>query len=102
MLNNSSANVNDDTRPIKVTLRVYGYEQYYVNDLPIHHSQHEIGHGDDYTDYELLIRPTPDFVSHLLSLGTSVKVLSPQWLADEVGQTHWDAAELYYPEENEP
>ena len=93
--------VNDDTQPIRITIRVYGYEQYYLKDLPLHHSQHEIGHGEDYTDFELFLRPTPDFVSHLLGLGTSVKVLSPQTLADEVGQIHWEAAEMYCPEENE-
>ena len=93
--------VNDDTQAKKVVIRVYGYEQYYLKDLPLHHSQHEIGHGEDYTDYELFLRPTPDFISHLLSLGTQIKVLAPQRLADEVGQTHWEAAEMYLPEENE-
>jgi hypothetical protein len=93
--------VNDDTQARKIVIRVYGFKQYYLKDLPLHHSQHVIGRGEDFTDFELFLRPTPDFVSHLLSLGTSVKVLSPQWLADEVGQTHWEAAEMYCPEENE-
>lgn len=87
--------VNDDTEAKRIVIRVYDYEQYYLSDLPLHHSQHEIGHGVDYTDFELFLRPTPDFVSHLLSLGAQVKVLSPQPLADEVGQFHWDAAEMY-------
>ena len=93
--------VNDDSQAKKIVIRVYGYEQYYLKDLPLHHSQHEIGHGTDYTDFEFFLRPTPDFVSHLLSLGTQIKVLLPKWLADEVGQTHFDAAEMYYLEENE-
>ena len=93
--------VNDDTRPERIVIRVYGYEQYYLKDLPLHHSQQEVGHGEDYTDFELFLRPTPDFVSHLLGLGTQVKVLFPQWLAVEMGQTHWEAAEMYCPEENE-
>ena len=93
--------VNEDTKAKRIVLRVYGFEQYYLEDLPLHHSQHEIGHGEDYTDYELFLRPTPDFVSHLLSLGTQVKVLSPQRLADEVGQAHWDAAEMYSCERTE-
>ena len=93
--------VNDDTQSRKIVIRVYGFEQYYLKDLPLHHSQHVIGRGEDFTDFELFLRPTPDFVSRLLSLGTSVKVLSPQWLADEVGQTHWEAAEMYCSEKNE-
>ena len=93
--------VNDDTRAERIVIRVYDYEQYYLKDLPLHHSQREIGHGEDYTDFELFLRPTPDFVSHLLSLGTQVKVLSPQRLAEDVGQAHWDAAEMYSCEGNE-
>ena len=92
--------VNEDTQAKRIVLRVYGFAQYYLEDLPLHHSQHEIGHGENYTDYELFLRPTPDFVSHLLSYGTQVKVLSPQWLADEVGQAHWEAAEMYSCERN--
>ncbi len=93
--------VNDDTQPIRVKIRVYGYEQYYVNDLPIHHSQREIGRGEDYTEFELFVRPTPDFIRHLIGMGDQVQVLSPEWLADEVCQRHYDALCLYEPEEGE-
>lgn len=34
------------------------------------------------------MRPTFDFTSHLLSLGACVKVIEPEWLAEEVGQSH--------------
>lgn len=87
--------VNDDTQACRIVIRVYGYEQYYLKDLPLHHSQREIGHGENYTDVELFLRPTPDFVSHLLSFGTQLRVLSPQWLTDEIGQMHWESAEMY-------
>ena len=87
--------VNDDTQPIKVVVRVYDYEQYYVKDLPIHHSQHEIGNGDDYTDFELYLRPTPDFIRHLISFGDQLKVISPEWLAKEVCQEHYNTVCLY-------
>lgn len=87
--------VNEDTQACRIVLRVYSYEQYYLKDLPLHHSQREIGHGEDYTDVELFLRPTPDFVSHLLSFGTQVKVLSPQWLTEVIGQMHWESAEMY-------
>lgn len=83
--------VNDDTEPEHIVIRAYGYERYYLNDLPMHHSQHEIDNKDDYSDFELFIRPTPDFVNHLIGLGNQVKVLSPKWLADEVAQLHYEA-----------
>ncbi len=83
--------VNDDTKPEHIVIRVYGYERYYLADLPIHHSQHEISHNDEYSDFELFIRPTPDFVNHLIGLGNQIKVLSPKWLAEKVAQLHYEA-----------
>lgn len=91
--------VNDDSQAKKVVIRVYGYEQYYLKDLPLHHSQHEIERGEGYTDFELFLRTTPDFVSQLLSYGAHVKVLEPKWLADEVAQKLAEAAEMYVSEE---
>ncbi|MBR4379925.1 MAG: WYL domain-containing protein [Bacteroidaceae bacterium] len=87
--------VNDDTKAQKVVIRVFDFEQYYTKDLMMHHSQHEIGHGEDYTDFELFLRPTIDFTRHLVGLGDRVKVLSPKWLAVEVCNEHLMASDLY-------
>ncbi len=87
--------VHDDTLKERIVIRVYGQQRYYMKDLPIHHSQNEIAHGEDYTDFELNLRPTIDFSRHLLGLGNSIKVLSPEWLADELRDMHLDAAMLY-------
>ncbi|MBQ9184488.1 MAG: hypothetical protein IJ151_01285 [Bacteroidales bacterium] len=45
--------------------------------------------------FELTLRPTPDFYTPLLSRGPLIKVLSPQWLADEIKKQHLEAAKLY-------
>ena len=87
--------VNDDTQPERVVIRAYDYEQFYLADLPLHHSQQEIACGGDYTDFELFVRPTPDFIRHLVSLGDHAQVLSPQWLAKEVSREHYNALCLY-------
>ena len=87
--------VHDGTPLERIVLRVYGQESYYLCDLPMHHSQREIGSGDDYIDIELMLRPTIDFTRHLMSLGSSVQVLIPYWLADEVHAMHIEAANLY-------
>ncbi len=50
---------------------------------------------DEYSDFELTLRPTPDFYTPLLSRGPLIKVLSPQWLADEIKKQHLEAAKLY-------
>jgi hypothetical protein len=79
----------------RVVIRAYGQERYYLRDLPIHHSQQEIEEGEDYSDFELKLRPTYDFTCYLVGLGSSVQVLSPDWLANEVRDMHMDAAMMY-------
>ena len=48
-----------------------------------------------YSDFEIVMRPTFDFSSHLLSRGIMLKVIEPQWLADEIYEMHLQAAEMY-------
>lgn len=48
------------------------------------------------------MRPTIDLSAHFLSRANQVKVLSPQWLAEEIRDMHLEAAEMYLPQENEP
>lgn len=91
--------VGDGTKPERIVIRAYGYERYYIRDLPIHKSQREIGQGENFADFELFMRPTVDLSGHLLSRGNQVKVLSPQWLADELHDMHLEAALMYEPEE---
>ena len=87
--------VGDDTRPERIVIRAYGYERYYLRDLPIHKSQLEIGRGENFADFEFYLRPTIDFSGHLLSRGSLIKVLQPQWLADEIHGMHQEAAAMY-------
>ena len=92
--------VDDGTKPERIVIRAYGYERYYMRDLPIHRSQREIGQGENFADFELYMRPTIDLSGHLLSRGNQIKVLSPQWFADEIHDMHMEAAIMYEPEED--
>ena len=85
----------DGTKAERIVIRAYGYERYYLRDLPIHKSQRQIGQGEDFADFELFMRPTIDLSGHLLSRGNQIKVLTPQWLADEIRDMHLEAAALY-------
>ena len=88
--------VNDtDVKVEKVLIRAFGREANYLRDLPFHHSQKEILKEEDYSDFELTLRPTADFWTPLLSRGHAIKVLQPRWLADEIKQIHQEAARLY-------
>lgn len=84
--------VRDEEKPVeRVVLRAYGDESLYLRDLPIHHSQTEIGSGEGYTDFECYIRPTLDLCGYILSRGNRLQVLKPQSLADKIHQMLADA-----------
>lgn len=88
--------VVDSNLPLeKVVLRAYGNERYYLRDLPLHHSQREIGKTDEYTDFELHIKTTFDFKTQLFSRGAWLQVIEPQSLADEMIEWHQSAVERY-------
>ena len=86
---------NDGTTCERVVLRAYGDQRYYMRDLPWHHSQREIATADDYSDFELTLRPTIDFSNKIVSEARRVKVLEPRRLADEVRELHLDAVKMY-------
>jgi len=66
-----------------------------MRDLPLHFTQKEVETTDDWSDFELMIRPTADFFTPLLSRGPLIQVMQPQWLADEIRAQHEAAAKLY-------
>lgn len=88
--------LTDDNMAVeRIVLRAYGYEPYYLRDLPLHHSQREIETTEEYTDFELQLKPTSDFKAKLLSRGQWVEVLEPQSLADEIIEWHKNAIDRY-------
>ena len=86
---------DEDMKPEKIVIRAFGTECDYLRDLPLHHSQREIANTEDYTDFELYLRPTLDLQGQILSRGSRLKVLSPQSLADKISRTLQEAAALY-------
>ena len=67
--------VNDDTVAQRIVIRVFGDERY--------------------TDFELFMRPTIDLSTHFVSRSFLIKVLEPQWLADEIHHMHMQAVLMY-------
>ena len=80
---------------IPIIVRAFDSERYFLRDLPLHHTQREIATTDDYSDFEIVMRPTFDFSAHILSRGIMLKVIEPQWLANEIRDMHRAAAEMY-------
>ena len=87
--------VDDKMAPERIVLRAYGYERYYLRDLPLHASQKETASTADYAEFELRLKITPDFKSKLLSRGEWVEVLEPKSLADEITEWHQKAIDRY-------
>lgn len=87
--------LDENSKPEKVLIRAYGYEPYYLRDLPLHHSQREIQSTDEYCDFELRLKITSDFKSKLLSRGEWIEILEPKALAKEIVEWHQKAIERY-------
>jgi predicted DNA-binding transcriptional regulator YafY len=69
--------LTDETPLQHDVLRAWGRQADYLRTLPLHHSQHEIGSTEQYTDFAFDIRPTADFLAELLSHGNGIEVLEP-------------------------
>lgn len=78
-----------------ILLRAYGQERYSMSDLPLHPTQRKVAAGPGYIDYKVRLRPTSDFLAHILSRGRWLKVLAPDDIAQQIKQMHQEAAEAY-------
>lgn len=88
--------LRDDDVPMQtVRIRAYGDEVYYLRDLPLHPSMKEVETAAEWSDFEMQLRPSSDFLTPLLSRGALIKVIEPQWLANEIKRQHIEAAERY-------
>ncbi|MDO4802286.1 MAG: WYL domain-containing protein [Prevotellaceae bacterium] len=74
----------DGTDTQHVVLKVSAGQANYMRDLPLHHSQCETEQTDEYSIFELNIRPTFDFQQEILWNGEDVEVLKPLWLRKEI------------------
>lgn len=64
--------------PITIRFRAFWPQDAYIKDVPLHSSQIEVVHTDDYTDFEIYVRPTYDLKQELLWHRDKLAVLSPE------------------------
>jgi len=77
--------VNEELKPQKVVLRVYGVYVEYMRSLPLHSSQEEIKTSDgEYSDFQYRLCLTPELTTKILSMGEKVEVLEPDILKKQV------------------
>lgn len=87
--------MNDDMKPERVVVRAFENEVLEMRTLPLHHSQKEINTTDEYSDFELYLKPSWDFSGKLLSRGAWVEVLEPEWLRSEMLELSKQVMERY-------
>ena len=80
----------------KVIFRAFGTEPAYLRDLPLHHSQKEIGSGDGYSDFMIEVRPNNELIALLLYKRERIKVLSPASIVEEMKAAVSAIKNLYY------
>ena len=66
-----------DAKPQVIQLKAYKEKPAYLRSLPLHHSQKELIHTDDYTIFEYYMAPTYDLIQDILCHGNQLEVLSP-------------------------
>jgi len=69
--------LTDETPMAHVVIRTYGKTPNYLRTLPLHASQREVNHTEEYTDFSFDIRPTYDFINALLTHADGLEVLEP-------------------------
>lgn len=60
---------DQSVKPEIIILRAHKNHKYYLQSLPLHHSQRMIEDCGEYADFELKLAPTYDFVMKLLQVG---------------------------------
>lgn len=85
----------DDTPMAHVVIRTYGNVPNYLRTLPLHASQREIKHTDEFTDFSFDIRPSVDFVLELMSYTDGLEVLELMELRRKISNTLQASLERY-------
>lgn len=64
--------------PIRIHFRAFFPQNLYLKDQPLHESQELIDETENYSDFEVFVRPTYDFKQELLSNRDKLAVLAPE------------------------
>jgi hypothetical protein len=67
-------------QPTRIVLQISAKHRKYTDALPLHWSQKEIEHHEDYSLYELYMKPTRDLARAILPYGANIRILSPDSL----------------------
>lgn len=87
---------DENVPPEEVEIWTFDNEHRYLKELPLHHSQKEIGNGKkDYHKYKLFLSPTDDFMSKIIAQVNRIKVMKPQWLVEKLKERIGEMGKMY-------
>ena len=76
--------VGTESEKAIVKLKVKAQQANYLRSLRLHWSQEELERNEEYSIFKLSLYPEFDFQQEILSMGSDVEVLAPDWLRDEI------------------
>ena len=76
--------VDNEIHCKRVKLKVASYQANYIRAVPLHHSQKEVERNENYSIFELWLRPSDDLTREILWHGEAIEVLAPLELRKEV------------------
>lgn len=79
----------------KIVLSFHPDQAKYIKTLPLHHSQKIDKETDKECIFSFELHATYDFIQEILSFGSTVKVLEPQSLINEIKETYAKSARFY-------
>lgn len=85
----------DDVPPEQIRLRVARSQRDYLRTLPMHPSQCETDTTEDYSEFTLFVRPTFDFIQHILSLREFTEIIEPISLRDKLAKITEQMSKVY-------
>lgn len=74
----------NNEKPIDIELTFTSFQAKYIKSLPLHHSQEIIMEDSDKVGFRLFVVPTHDFKMELMSFGSSLLDIKPEWFKKEI------------------
>lgn len=84
-----------DSKREYVTVKVDRQQANYLRTLPIHESQRETERNEDYSIFRYFLVINYEFIQELRTHGAALKVLEPQWLANQMKDESEQITALY-------
>lgn len=76
--------IGHNVKPSIVEIKASAEQAKYLESLPLHHSQTVVKATPDYTIFRYCLVPTFDLKQEILSRGSTLEVLSPEWFREEI------------------